>query len=50
MSFADNSLIKAKNTAVVATSLDANTADSGPIGDIVNMINKLDAWVQRNLW
>ena len=33
-----------------AASLDANTADTGTLGHIVQGIKKLDAWMQQNLW
>ena len=48
--FADNALIKINDTAIMTTTLDTNTTDSGPIGGIINAINRLDAWIQKNLW
>jgi hypothetical protein len=50
ITFAANILTKADNPTVTAVILDANAPDSGPIGAITNAINKLDAWIQKNLW
>ena len=50
MAFAEGALLKAENTAITTTTLDANTTDSGPIGAIINAIDRLDAWIQKNLW
>jgi hypothetical protein len=30
--------------------LDTGTGDTGPISAIVNAINKIDAWIQQNIW
>jgi len=32
------------------SSSDANTAQAHPIGDIINAIETLDAWIRQNLW
>jgi hypothetical protein len=47
--FTQGPLIKANNTAITTT-LEANTANSGPIGAIINAINRADAWIQKNFW
>ena len=50
ISFANVASINAGNTAVTTTILDTNSSDSGPLGAIINAINRLDAWIQKNLW
>ncbi len=42
--------IKAQHTAITTTFLDTGSADNGPIGAIINALNKADAWIQRNIW
>jgi hypothetical protein len=39
-----------QDQAKATTAASSNGANPDPIGDIVNAVNKLDAWVQRNLW
>jgi len=48
--FADNALIKTGNTAFTSTVLDTGTTDTGVIGSIIKALNRMDAWIQENLW
>lgn len=46
--FARGAFIKAPPG--VNSMLDAGGDDSSPVEGITNFINKLDSWIQKNLW
>ena len=39
-----------KVDATAMTTSDVSTTAAHPIGDIIHAIEKLDAWIQKNLW
>ena len=39
---------KADNAATTAA--DVNTTGSNPVAGIINAVERLDAWIQKNLW
>jgi len=48
--FADSPSARSNGPAMTMMGLDDDTTDMGAVGDIVKAINRLDAWIQKNLW